>query len=411
MIKKLRIKFIIVSMLSVLFVLACTIGAINIYNIVSVKNEINTSLDYIVENGLYDDRPPEEGGEPLESDPNAPQPEPRPEPEFRGENYFVVTFLEDGSIDQYNFRHIFFIDEEEGKKIATDIYNSNIESGNIDELFYKRAVKDNVTYIACLDAKESLDFFYSFLRASLIISAISFVVVFVLIWFSSRLIFRVSEESYKKQKEFITNASHELKTPLTIISTDVDIVEMDTGKNEWTSSIKDQVARLTKMTNQLVTLSKLDEADLSKYPNETVSLSTILNECVEAFAPSFKKVGLELETSIEENVEINANKNLLEELLSIFMDNALKYASKDGKVGVSLNKDKKNKANLLFYNNIDKDSDLDVNSIFDRFYRSSNSKASGSGIGLSIAKEILNMFHATIKVTKETNILKFLIVF
>lgn len=404
MIKKLRIRFIIVSMLSVLFVLTCTIGAINIYNIVTLKQGINYSLDTIVEKGLYD-FPPEEPKEPIDDGPLG------PEPDFRGENYFVVTFLEDGSIDQYNFHHIFFISEEEGKRIATEIYNSNVESGRIDKLFYKRALKDNVTYIACLDAKESLDYFYSFLNSSIVISAISYAVIFVLIFFSSKLVFRVSEESYRKQKEFVTNASHELKTPLTIISTDVDIIEMDEGKTEWTSSIKDQVERLTKMTNQLVTLSKLEEPDISKYPFETISLSLTLNECVDAFAPSFKKSKLELETDIAEDININANKSLLEELLSIFMDNALKYASKDGKVGVVLNKDKKNKVNLLFYNNIDSNTELNVDSLFDRFYRSSNTKKNGSGIGLSIAKEIINLFHATIKVNKDNNKITFLITF
>ena len=95
-------------------------------------------------------------------------------------------------------------------------------------------------------------------------------------------------KSYKKQKAFITNASHELKTPLTIISTDLELVEMDNGKSEWTESIHDQVMRLNTMTKQLVTLSRLDEGNASNYPFAEFSLSKLASESVDSFAPTFK---------------------------------------------------------------------------------------------------------------------------
>ncbi len=398
MIKKLRIKFIIASMASILLVLVATIGAINISNYISVKNEVNNSLTMVIDNGL-NDLGPGEGGGPF-----------GPGGEVRREHYFIVSYNQDGSVNQSNFKHILFIiNEADGLKMASEVYNSDKTNGRNDNLFYKKTTKDNLTYVAFVDAKERLDSFHNFLVSSTVIATISYALIFVLIFFSSKIVFRVSEESYHKQKAFITNASHELKTPLTVISTDIELIEMDNGKSEWSSSIKDQVDRLTKMTNQLVILSRLDEEDLSKFPFEDFSLSSLANNCVDTFSPSFKKEKLNLDVDIKENISINANKFLIEELFFIFMDNALKYAYKE--VGVSLEKDKKDRVLMTFYNDVSEDYDVDTNLLFERFYRSPNASKKGSGIGLSIAKEIINLHKGNIKVSKENNILKFIITF
>ena len=402
MIKKLRLKFIILSMASVLLVLASTIGAINIFNYSKMTNEINYSLNNVIQNGFNDDP-----GDMGQSDDEHP-------PKFNDlerSHYFIVSFNEDGSIKESNFKHILFIDEETGKDMATNIYNGSSLKGKIDNLYYKKEVNNNLTYVAFVDAKDRLDSFNNFLVSSLIISSISYVFLFALILLTSKIVFKVSEESYQKQKVFITNASHELKTPLTVISTDLEIIEMDNGKSEWTDSIKDQVNRLTKMTNQLVILSRLDEGDYSKYPFEVFSLSEVANECINIFSNSFKKEGINISSDITSDIEMNGNKNLIEELLFIFMDNALKYTSINGEFGIAINKEKNKKISLIVWNTIEEDADIDINLLFERFYRSPNAKKDGSGIGLSIAKEIINLHKGKIKVNKENNILKFVISF
>ena len=398
MIKKLRIKFIIASMASILFVLVATIGAINISNYVSVQKEVNNALTLVIENGLNDE--PQQGGGPGGKQDN-----------IQREHYFVVAFNSDGTVNQSNFKHIFIVNETTGIELATSVFNGVNTHGKIDNLYYQKANKGNLIIVAFVDAKDRLDSFNNFLISSILIASISYVVIFVLIFFSSKIVFRVSEESYQKQKSFITNASHELKTPLTIISTDLELIEMDNGKSEWTASIKDQVNRLTKMTNQLVVLSRLDEADYSKYPFEEFSLSEVANDVTDSFAQSFKKESLIFKTDVEENLVLNGNKYLIEELFFIFLDNALKYTKENGEAGVLVSKDKKNKPCITFYNSVDSDLELDISLLFERFYRSPNSKKEGSGIGLSIAKEILNLHKANIKVTKENNILKFFITF
>ena len=183
---------------------------------------------------------------------------------------------------------------------------------------------------------------------------------------------------------------------------------MDNGKSEWTESIKDQVERLTKMTNQLVTLSKIDEQDFKNFPKENFSISELAMQCLDTFSPSFAKENLDLKYEVEPNVSYFGNKGAIDELLHVFIENALKYTKDKGSVFVSLKKEK-SRVVLSIKNNVKDASKIDPNQLFDRFYRSPDSEKSGSGIGLSIAKEIIRMHKGDVKVNLENNQLEFVI--
>ena len=306
--------------------------------------------------------------------------------------------------------HVFSINEEDGKALATEIYNLGSYSGQVKDFQYSREKRKNNTYIAFIDIHERMNNFYGFLRSSIGVSVISYSVLAALIVMASFFVFRTSEESYRKQKAFITNASHELKTPLTIISTDLEIIEMDNGKNEWTESIHDQVNRLSSMTNQLVILSKLDENDLKNYPFEDFSLTKLANECVEAFLPTYQKNNYHFAKNIEDNLGMHGNRYLINELFYIFFDNALKYTKKDGEIGIRVNKGSK-KATIVFYNDVPENHQIDTNLLFERFYRSPNSnKKEGSGIGLSIAKEIVELHKGKITAQIKDNKIIFTVI-
>ena len=400
MIKKLRFKFILASMLSILVVLILTIGSINIYNYVNIRNEISTSLNDVLRRGFETGHVPMDPGNPGDRG-----------PEMGRIHYFLISFASDGSVEKSDFSHVFSLTDEEGTEMGNNAYKITATEGNFADYYFKKAPNGESTYIAFIDGKEKLDSFKGSLIPSIVVSSIAYAVLFVLIFISSKIVFRVSEESYRKQKSFITNASHELKTPLTIISTDLEIVEMDHGKSEWTSSIRDQVERLTKMTNQLVILARLDEGDMSKYPMSEFDISKTVQECAESFIPSFKKAGLELSLSIDEGLMLNGNKYLLEELTLIFMDNALKYTAEKGKAEVRLSQDKHGRLALVFTNDIEENAEIDKDLLFERFYRSQNTKKEGSGIGLSIAREIINIHKGNVNVSLEDKRIKFLISF
>jgi len=408
MIKKLRYKFILVSLLSVLLVLGSAISAMNIYNYAEIRSDANKNLTSIIESGFDDHSGELVPGEPPQdqqgTQPGAPGEQGQPgkpdgpgEPfeDFMREQYFLVSFDSNGSIVQYDFNHAFKYNQENGLSIAKSFYDAGVPTGKQDNLRFKRVDKNDLTYIAVIDLTlqfEDADFF---LVTSSIISSASFVVFAALILLASFIVFKPAAESYKKQKQFITNASHELKTPLTIISTDLELIEMDAGKSEWTESIKDQVERLTNMTNQLVFLSKMEEDDIDNIMMDEIPISEMLSQALDTFSPAFSKANLKLDFSVEKGVTCKGNMNFIDELFQIFLENALKYTKEEGNVFVSLTKEK-NKVYLTFENDVKNGSKIDAKQLFERFYRV-DSQTKGSGIGLSIAKEIVRIHKGEIK--------------
>ena len=401
MIKKLRRKFIILSMLSVFAVLVITIGAINISNYVVVENNASGVLSEVIRQGTNEQIPGVPGGDKREN------------VELRQEHYFVVSFNQDGSVKEVNNRQMFMLSETECKELALKVYNNELSGGKYGNYRYTKEKKnDGLTYVGFVDIKERLDSFNNFLLLSSLISIGAFSAFFVLVLVGSKIIFKPTEEAYKNQKRFITNASHELKTPLTIISADVDLLEMDNGKSEWSDSIRDQVTRLNEMTNQLVTLSKLEEEDKTRFPFEDFSLNEVCSKAIEAFSSSFKKEDIKFSNNITGNITMYGNKYLIDELIYIFLDNSLQYTGGDNKSSYFVvSENSKGKIEFRFSNTIDSNDEVDVKQIMERFYRSPSNKKEGSGVGLSIAQEIINLHNGSIKIDKNNNTISFVIVF
>ena len=401
MIKKLRKKFILLSMLSVFTVLVITIGAINISNYVVVENNASGVLSEVMRQGTNEQIPGVPGGDKREN------------VELRQEHYFVVSFNQDGSVKEVNNRQMFMLSETECKELALKVYNNELSGGKYGNYRYTKEKKnDGLTYVGFVDIKERLDSFNNFLLLSSLISIGAFSAFFVLVLVGSKIIFKPTEEAYKNQKRFITNASHELKTPLTIISADVDLLEMDNGKSEWSDSIRDQVTRLNEMTNQLVTLSKLEEEDKTRFPFEDFSLNEVCNKAIEAFSSSFKKEDIKFSSNITGNITMYGNKYLIDELIYIFLDNSLRYTGGDNKSSYFVvSENSKGKIEFRFSNTIDSNDEVDVKQIMERFYRSPSNKKEGSGVGLSIAQEIINLHNGSIKIDKNNNTISFVIVF
>ena len=441
MIRKLRLRFILAALVSILFVLAATIAAINVSNYLKVERETTESLNEIIEyshqnalmmNGVM---PSQQEQQPGGGQPGGGQPGGQGGGQQGGyyyrreeinEQYFVTVYDELGSIEWYDYNHIApgDSDVELRQLMSTKVYASGEKNGTIGKLRFKVATTDEevevvvrwemgpdggqavtenrqlkFTYVAFLDTSERNHAFSNFFMSSMIIAAISYTVLAILIILSSKLVFRTSEESYKKQKAFITNASHELKTPLTIISTDLELIEMDHGKTEWTESIHDQVIRLNTMTKQLVTLSKLDEGNANNYPFAEFSLSKLAEESVDSFSPAFKIKNLTLNSDIASDVDIKGNRYLINELFYIFFDNALKYTKSNGEASLTIKKNTTKKIDITFSNDVE-DDEVDVDLLFERFYRSPKSSSQeGSGIGLSIAKEIVELHKGRINVS------------
>lgn len=402
MIKKLKNKFILISVLSVLIVLVVTFSAINISNYVSVEHNASNAVSEVIRQGTADVSP----GEP-------PSGEPGNKVELRELHYFVVSFNQDGSINTSNTKHMFILSETECAELATKVFNNQLTGKKYSSFRFNKTLKDDgLTYVGFVDIKEKLDSANQYLLISSLIALGALAAFVGLVIIGSNIAFKSTEEAYKNQKRFITNASHELKTPLTIISADLDLIEMDSGKSEWSDSIRDQLTRLNEMTNQLVTLSKLEEEDKTRFPFEDFSINEVCNKAIDAFSASFKNEDIKFSHNITGNITMFGNKYLIDELVYIFLDNSLKYTGGDMKSSyfvVSTNA--KGKIEFRFSNTINKDEEVDIKQIMDRFYRSPSNKKEGSGVGLSIAKEIINLHKGTIKIDKNVTSITFIITF
>ena len=228
-------------------------------------------------------------------------------------------------------------------------------------------------------------------------SVIGFITVLILVITFSKIVLRPVAQSYEKQRQFITDAGHELKTPLTIIDANTEVIEMENGESQWTKSIRNQVDRLTTMVGQFITLSKMEEKN-ENFHKTDISLNIILNESLEPFDAVFLSKNIKINTFSEKDIHISGDEKLLRQLFEILIDNATKYASENSTFSISM-KRKSRKNMLTFENESDTIPEGNLDILFDRFYRtdaSRNSATGGSGIGLSVAKSIVTLHGGTI---------------
>lgn len=383
MLKKLRIKFIIVSMVATLLVLTAIISFINIRNYVNINETADRTLQVLKDN---DGRFPMEKKEPPKGiSPEAPY-------ETR---YFTVTFDSEGNVVAIDTRNIAAINDDVAKEYAEKLRAKNKEKGFIKDYKYIETTTTNgdKMYIF-LDCSRSLRTFREFLSASIIISIAGLFVVLVLVVIFSKIIMKPVAETYQKQKQFITDANHELKTPLTIINASCEILEleMNNTENEWTNTIKEQVARLTELTNKLVFLSRMDEEN-NKISMTDFSLSEVIEEAVKPYYTLALSKGKKIATDIEANVTLNGDMEMIKQAISLLLDNAIKYSDEEGNITIKLSKSGRNKK-IIVSNTTTGVPTGDLSQLFERFYRldkSRNSETGGHGIGLSVVKSIINL--------------------
>lgn len=393
MIKKLRQKFILISMFSLTFVIAIIIGIINIHNYSSIVKRADEKLELIINNnGIF----------PREKDNKIMPPDNKMSPEAPFETrYFSVTFNNNGEVIKVNIDRIAAIDELSAESYATSLYNNSKTKGFFKNYRYQSKTRDTETLYVFIDCQHDLITFREFLYASLLFSLIGITTIFLLVFFSSKIILKPISESYEKQKHFITDASHELKTPLTVIDASADVLEMEVGENEWITSIKDQVTRLTKLTEDLLMLSRMNETNRVIFTD--FSLSEVLEDSIKRFESVAISQGKTIETNIPNNISYNGEINMISQLFSILLDNALKYTNEKGLIKVSLSETEKNKK-IVFYNTCENIEIGNHDYLLERFYRkdsSRNSNTGGHGIGLSIAKSIINNHKGKINIKSD----------
>ncbi len=301
--------------------------------------------------------------------------------------------------------------EQEARTLAWDIIGTGKTEGRYKGKYHFKIWNDGVSVrLVAMNTTVQQNYDNSTLDSSIKTGAIVVGVTFVLFCLLSGPVVRPFTENLKKQKQFITDASHEIKTPLTIIAANVDVLEM-TGMedNKWLQSIKNQTGRLNKMVKSLVLLARTDEDGDVGMVITTLDLSAAACRVWDSFAPLFEDQGISARSSIEEGIQVNGDEFRLKQMISIFCENGLKYTAPGGTFVISLRR-RGRRAVLECFNTCESPEKIDTGRIFDRFYRSDeshNSQTGGNGIGLSVAKAIAENHKGRIWASVRENIITF----
>lgn len=301
------------------------------------------------------------------------------------------------------------IDEDTARRYAQIATRDGHSFGFVNTFRYiHRETPDSDLFIF-LDRGRQLQSFKKGVAATVSIAMMGIAAVVVILALASGPVVRPFVESNIKQRQFITNAGHDIKTPLTIIAADADVLSMEIGEdNEWLADIHRQVDELTKLTNDLIFLSKMEE-DQSDREHMQFDLSIAVSDVARSFLMVAVASGKEIETDdIDDGVIVLGDERMLRQLTSVLIDNALKYSDDGGTVSVSLFQRKKT-VMMTVENTTDDAEGLQTSRWFDRFYQEDESRSHGRGgfgIGLSIAQAVVSAHNGQIRASARDDVVE-----
>lgn len=375
MLKKLRRRFVLSALVAVSAVLAVLIFGINMWNyIVTIDRTDNTMLMLSQHDGQT---PRDDRGKPFGGS-----------PEMRYMmRYFTVNISANGTISSLNVDFVKSVTKEQAEDYARRVFASGREKGSIGEYRFLVQSTDSGSSLVFLNISQEQGFMRTLLVVSCGVGFICLAAVGVLVAIFSKRVTEPFVRNIEQQKRFITDAGHELKTPITAISASADVLDMEIPGNEWVENIRRQSERLSGLVNELVMLSRLSEEQPFRECTE-FSLSDTAWEIAEAFAMTARAAGKTLEQDIDDNVSIVGNMGAFQKLTSILLDNALKYSDSGSAIKLRL-KHSGRHTELSVENKCTGIDSGELPHFFERFYRSDRSRSSpGSGLGLAAAKEI-----------------------
>ena len=407
MIRRLQYRFIAVAMGSLLLVMLIVLGTINCVNFYSVTKEVYSKLGYLIENNnlLNGESVSEDYSEVLWTD------------EFPYETrYFTVVISDNETVVGMDLEHIAAVDSQNAVNMVKRVCLRPGKFGKVENsrhvyAYRKVQMSDNISVIVFLDCTDEYITANNVMTLCMTIGLISYMAVFILVSIASKHVVQPVIDNIEKQKQFITNAGHELKTPLAIISANTEVVEMMSGENEWTKSTMHQVKRMSALVNNLIRLARMEESGKNLVINE-IDLSELTEEMAEEFVAVAEKEGKHIIKNITEEIKIMSDKNFVRELLSILIDNAVKYCDDNGSIEIALQHSIKS-VKIIVTNDYAEGNCVDCQRFFDRFYRadtSHNSAKGGYGIGLSMAQEIISLLKGKISADWKKGKISFLVI-
>ncbi len=322
--------------------------------------------------------------------------------------FFRIFLDEDKEVTDVDMDHIAAVGKSKAVRMTKIAMLRKASVGNVGVYRYRKEEENGeVTSIIFLDCRENQSFYQLAVTITVGSSVLLTLLITIIFAIASKHAVRPFEINSRRQKQFITDASHELKTPLAIISANAEVLQYKGDSNEWTQNIIEQTKHMGKLINQLLVLAKLDEVQ-EKSEKQEVDLKMLLEETVKPFEEVAEQKDVLLKLHLEE-VKIRVNREQIGQLISILTENAAKYVNEGGKIVWRLSKTQHG-AVMVIKNTTEKEMPSDTKRLFDRFYRSDSSRSSktgGQGIGLSIAKKIVDSHKGTISVKAGDGVVTF----
>lgn len=444
MVKQLQKKFIISAMTAVTILLVVLIGGINVFNYLTTSGDNDRLMEMLGNsfeastmwngNDTSDNtQPPQDTNDTQQNtatdtatsgnqndpdfqppqDNGAKPPDDKKNGDFgkhdkdaiKSARYAAVALDTDGNILRTDVTHISSLTEDEVTAIAQALKDTQTGTGTYNGYLYRisDAKRASGKVIILLDNGMQISSFFTVLFISVGAGIFGWLLMLLLVILLSKKTIAPVARSIEKQKQFVTNAGHEIKTPLAIILANTDAMELHNGENKWSKNIRAQTLRLSGLMQNLLMLAKMDESS-AKLPMCSFDISTTAEDTVNAFTEPAALKGVMIEQDIQKGLNLNGNRDSIIQLMTVLLDNAVKYTESGGTIRAKLSGNEKN-ITLSIANTCEP---IDhPEKLFDRFYRGDSArtqKNGGYGIGLSVAQAIAELHKGTITAENITDI-------
>jgi len=314
-------------------------------------------------------------------------------------NSYTITLNEDGSIASWTSDRTDLYTDDQVSAMAESIQSDGRDHGRIGTQFYRKTEKDGRTLLVVLDARlDYLSASYT-LRSAIMIAAAACLLLSLLAWLLIRRMVQPVEEAFTRQKQFVSDASHELKTPLAVISANAEVLEQEIGENEYLGYILSEVRRTATLVSNLLTLARMDRNDAA-VSQQRFDLSHAVLAVVLPFESTVYEAGKTMEADIPDGIDCIGSEDMVKQLVVALLSNALKYSDEGGRIAVSLRAHGKQRE-IRVFNTGDPILPEDQERIFDRFWRADPAhgrETGGHGLGLAIAAKIVEVHRGRIAV-------------
>ena len=309
---------------------------------------------------------------------------------------YTILLNEDGSVASWMSDRSDLYSVDQIADIAERALADGQDFGRVGTQFYQKTSDGLVVLDARLDFLSASNV----LRSTILIAGASCILLSLLAWLLIRRMIQPVEDAFTRQKQFVSDASHELKTPLAVISANAEVLEQEIGENEYLGYIRSEVRRTDTLVNNLLTLARMDKGGAEAAAMKTFDLSHALLDVTLPFESTVYEAGKTMDTDIPDGIDCTGNEEMIKQLTVILLSNALKYSDDGGRVEVSL-KARGKLREIRVFNTGKAISPADQEHIFDRFWRADPAhvrETGGHGLGLAIARTIVDAHRGKISV-------------